>query len=50
MIVPCEFRCSEEQCIPENFVCDGVLDCENALDESECDDDEFGMCLYTKLQ
>lgn len=31
------FRCSENQCIQPDKVCDGVEDCDNGLDESRCD-------------
>lgn len=29
-----EFKCSNNQCIPKAWVCDGALDCSN--DEDEC--------------
>ena len=30
------FRCSPHQCILSEQVCDGVEDCEDGVDESEC--------------
>ena len=37
--VECEFYCSagsEDRCIPNIYICDGVLDCDNAKDEHDC--------------
>ena len=40
--VPCDFQCSDDECVPQNenlnYVCDGVMDCANGLDEVDCDD------------
>jgi len=31
-----QFECGVGKCVPHEKVCDGILDCENGLDEAEC--------------
>lgn len=36
---PClsnEFSCSDEECIPQEAVCDNASDCKNGEDEANC--------------
>merc|ERR1719346_364246 len=34
-----QFECGVGKCVPHEKVCDGILDCENGLDEAECNHD-----------
>lgn len=45
------FKCDSTQSIPESKVCDGVIDCKNGLDESDCGSCNFkdkSECGFTK--
>jgi len=34
-----QFECGVGKCVPHEMVCDGIFDCENGLDEAECNHD-----------
>jgi len=56
---PDQFRCSDKECIAGLYVCDGVADCSNAADESQCANqckagqfycyNDGGQCLDAQL-
>ena len=42
------FKCSSEQCIPYWWKCDGVPDCDDASDETQCGDAHDAMTIDDK--
>lgn len=38
-----EFMCDENKCIPNNFKCDSVTDCNDGTDEVDCPDQSEGI-------
>ena len=38
-----EFTCHDTLCIPMSWRCDGLIDCDDELDEANCDSDEPGQ-------
>ena len=42
------FKCTSEQCIPYWWKCDGVPDCDDSSDETQCGDSHSVMTLDDK--
>ena len=38
-----EFTCNDTVCIPISWRCDGLVDCDDELDETSCDSDKAGQ-------
>ena len=41
----CEFECDNGECIPENFVCNGIDGCGDNSDEQNCGMNDYS-CMF----